>query len=57
MPHFQVQAPKWVVVHSQRRDKKFAHLMEPPQNKKATYWMGEGICKRFIWLEVNNQDK
>ena len=26
------------------------------QNEKATYWMGENICKLYIWQGVNIQN-
>ena len=26
------------------------------QKKKTAYWMGENICKQYIWQEVNIQN-
>ena len=26
------------------------------QQKKTAYWMGENICKQYIWQEVNIED-
>ena len=36
--------------------KKHLHSKENyQQNEKATYWMGEDICKRYIWQGVDIQ--
>ena len=36
--------------------KRLCIAKEDQQNEKAAYWMGEDICKWYIWWEVNIQN-
>ena len=33
------------------------YIKEDHQNEKATYWIGENICKLYIWQEVKSKIK